>query len=91
MMKRSVENLRPWRLGWAVLAVALGVFPACGAEDQAAAPPPAEETPASAPLSSEEQKAVSDEFDLEAEEAIDEDNMNVEVEKLEREIAADID
>ena len=48
-----------------------------------------EEAPAEAPLTNEEMRAVSDEASLEAEESINEENLEDEVKKLEAEMAAD--
>ena len=89
-MKARIKKCLRW-FARAGLLVAFSGLWACGSQDQEAAPPPAEESPAEAPLSKEELKAVSEEFDLEADEAINEDNLTVEAEKLEKEIAADLE
>lgn len=66
-------------------------LPMCGNQEPEPTPPPMAE-PAALPdetLTMEEQKAVTSEFDIEAEEAIDEENLEQEVAKIEAELNAE--
>lgn len=79
-------------IGWMGVVAALLLLPMCGGEatdETGASEEGAEAAAVEAPMSNEELAAVTQEFELEAEAQINEENLEEEVAKIEAEIQAD--